>query len=314
MNDFPFLSILTLLPLVGAVVVGLIPRSKAELAKTVALVWSLAVLVLSIFMWVAFKVGGDRFQFHESYAWIPSWDARFTFAADGIGATFVPTLVVLIALSALCLLALQNPPRPKLTAEAHAAATANPYRAGTFLWRIHTLSALLVVPQFTLTTFGLVWLVAEVGWTTTAAGVLVGISQFIGALGRIGVGVLSDAVGSRMRPLRWVAVSAILVMLALAIAGGLGPVVVAVVLVLATAVTVADNGLAFTAVAEAAGRTWSGRALGVQNTGQFLASAAVGPGVGAIIGLLGYAGAFASVALLPAAALLLIPRRDRSAD
>ena len=45
----------------------------------------------------------------------------------------------------------------------------------------------------------------------------------------------------------------------------------------ATVVTVADNGLAFTAVAERAGPFWSGRALGLQNTAQFLAAAAVPP-------------------------------------
>ena len=95
MKDFPFLSILTLLPLVGALVVGLIPRSRAELAKTVALVWSLAVLLLSIVMWIAFKVGGARFQFRESHAWIPSWDARFTFAADGIALVMLMLVAVL---------------------------------------------------------------------------------------------------------------------------------------------------------------------------------------------------------------------------
>ncbi|GIF19881.1 NADH-quinone oxidoreductase subunit M [Actinoplanes tereljensis] len=95
MSDFPFLSILTVLPLVGAVVVGVIPRRKAELAKTIALVWSLVVLVLSIFMWVAFKIDGDRFQFHESYQWIPSWDARFTFAADGIALVMLMLIAVL---------------------------------------------------------------------------------------------------------------------------------------------------------------------------------------------------------------------------
>nr|WP_221379802.1 NADH-quinone oxidoreductase subunit M [Actinoplanes polyasparticus] len=95
MNDFPFLSILTLLPLVGAVVVALVPRQKAELAKTIAFGWSLVVLVLSIFMWIAFNVGGDRFQFRESYAWIPSWDARFTFAADGIALVMLMLIAIL---------------------------------------------------------------------------------------------------------------------------------------------------------------------------------------------------------------------------
>jgi NADH-quinone oxidoreductase subunit M len=90
-----FLGILTLLPLVGALVVALIPRRNAELAKRVALVWSLVVLALSIVMWIAFKVGGERFQFHESYAWIPSWNARFTFAADGIALVMLMLVAVL---------------------------------------------------------------------------------------------------------------------------------------------------------------------------------------------------------------------------
>jgi len=94
-KDFPFLTILTILPLVGAIVVAAIPRAKAKLAKTVALVWSLAVLVVSIVMWIAFKVGGDRFQFHDSYPWIPSWDARFTFAADGIALVMLMLIAVL---------------------------------------------------------------------------------------------------------------------------------------------------------------------------------------------------------------------------
>jgi NADH-quinone oxidoreductase subunit M len=94
--DFPFLGILTLLPLVGAIVVAVIPRRSAKLAKQVALIWSLAVLALSIVMWVAFKVGGDRWQFRESYAWIPSWDARFTFQADGIALVMLMLIAVLM--------------------------------------------------------------------------------------------------------------------------------------------------------------------------------------------------------------------------
>ncbi|GIF05271.1 NADH-quinone oxidoreductase subunit M [Actinoplanes siamensis] len=96
MKDFPFLSILTLLPLVGAVVVACIPRAKAELAKLVALIWSLVVLALSIVMWVAFTVDSqDRFQFHESYSWIPAWGANFTFAADGIALVMLMLVAVL---------------------------------------------------------------------------------------------------------------------------------------------------------------------------------------------------------------------------
>jgi NADH-quinone oxidoreductase subunit M len=95
MSGFPFLSILTLAPLVGAFVVAFIPKTRGDLAKIVALGISVAVLVLSIVMWIAFKAGGDRFQFRESYAWIPSWDARFTFAADGIALVMLMLIAVL---------------------------------------------------------------------------------------------------------------------------------------------------------------------------------------------------------------------------
>jgi NADH-quinone oxidoreductase subunit M len=43
-------------------------------------------------------VGGDRFQFRESYQWIPSWDARFTFAADGIALVMLMLIAVLVPL------------------------------------------------------------------------------------------------------------------------------------------------------------------------------------------------------------------------
>jgi NADH-quinone oxidoreductase subunit M len=98
MKDFPFLSILTLLPLVGAAAVAFIPRGKAKLAKTVALGWSLVVLALSIVMWIAFEAGGDRFQFRESYQWIPTWDARFTVAADGIALVMLVLIALLVPL------------------------------------------------------------------------------------------------------------------------------------------------------------------------------------------------------------------------
>ncbi len=58
-------------------------------------------------------------------------------------------------------------------------------------------------------------------------------------------------------------------------------------MVTATVLTVADNGLAFTAVAERAGPFWSGRALGIQNTAQFLAASAVPPLAGLAITHLG---------------------------
>ncbi|MFF0231309.1 NADH-quinone oxidoreductase subunit M [Micromonospora sp. NPDC005254] len=98
MSNFPFLSVLTVAPLVGALVVAFLPRHRPELAKQVAFVWSLLVLVLSVVMWVSFNAGGDRFQFRESYSWIPNWGVSFTFAADGIALVMLMLIAVLVPL------------------------------------------------------------------------------------------------------------------------------------------------------------------------------------------------------------------------
>jgi hypothetical protein len=96
-------------------------------------------------------------------------------------------------------------------------------------------------------------------------------------------------------------------MAALGVSAGLGWPVAVALMVVATVLTVADNGLAFTAVAERAGPFWSGRALGVQNTAQFLTASAVPPLAGLAIADLGYSAAFALGALFPLVALPLVP-------
>src|SRR4051812_1673917 len=96
MSDFPYLSVLTLAPLVGAATVAVVPRSRPALAKQLALAWSLVVLVLTAVMYFQFHAGGDRFQFRESYKWIPFWGARFTFEVDGIALVMIALIAVLV--------------------------------------------------------------------------------------------------------------------------------------------------------------------------------------------------------------------------
>ncbi|GAB3577053.1 MFS transporter [Leifsonia lichenia] len=231
-------------------------------------------------------------------------------ASGGIAAALAVPAVLCAVSAVLCAVGIVDPPRPpKVTGgEAHPQAVWKPYRETSLLWRIHGVSMLLVIPQFTVSTFGLVWLVTQLHFSALAAGIVIGVSQFAGALGRIGVGLLSDRVGSHLLPLRWVSVAAAVVMLLMAAASALGAVWAAVILIVAAIVTVADNGLAYTSVAEIAGPFWSGRALGTQNTGQFLAASVVGPAVGGLITLLGYPLAFAAVALCPVIAAPLVPR------
>jgi hypothetical protein len=79
-------------------------------------------------------------------------------------------------------------------------------------------------------------------------------------------------------------------------------------------VTVADNGLAYTSVAELAGSAWAGRALGIQNTVQNVAAVATAPVLAAVIGDSRYALAFLVAALCPVLAIPLTPvRAERAA-
>ncbi len=180
-------------------------------------------------------------------------------------------------------------------------------RTRTVLWRIHAASALLVVPQFAVATFALVFLVDAHGLGPVTAGRLLAIAQACGAFSRLGAGVWSDRVGSRMRPMRLLAVATALILAALAAGAAVRAPWAVAALFAAVIVSVSTNGLAFTAVAEHAGSAWAGRALGIQNTGQNAFAAATPPVLAAVIGTAGYPAAFGMVAVFPLAAAGLVP-------
>jgi sugar phosphate permease len=208
-----------------------------------------------------------------------------------------------LAATALVVIAVSDPARPRREPGSRAA---SPYR-GPALWRIHAASAVLVVPQFTVSTFALVFLVDARHWRVAPAGVLLSAGAAAGAASRLGAGWWSDRAGSRLRPMRLLALAIAAVLLGLAgLAAAAVPLAVPVLLA-AAVLAVSTNGLAFTAVAELAGPAWAGRALGIQNTGQNLLAAATPPVMAALIAGTGYPAAFALAGALPLAAAALVP-------
>jgi sugar phosphate permease len=199
-----------------------------------------------------------------------------------------------------------DPPRNR-PAVAGESPPANPYRGTNMLWRIHLVSGLMVLPQTVTVTFMLVWLTKDHGWSGNAAGVLVAITQLLGAMSRIGAGRWSDVTGSRMRPVRVIAVLTSMTMMMLAITDHLNSPLAVPVMVSVAVISVMDNGLEATAITEFAGPLWSGRALGVQNTTQRLMTLAGPPVFGALIMVTGYPLAFALCGLFPLAAAPIVP-------
>ncbi|CAN3128229.1 MFS transporter [Mycobacterium sp. smrl_JER01] len=234
--------------------------------------------------------------------------------SHGVSAALLFPAIVCAAAAALCAVAVIDPPRPT-RAEAGDTVLANPYRGSAMLWRIHLTSVLLVVPQVMVWTFTLVWLISEHRWSPEQAGTLVMFAQILGAAGRVGAGRWSDmfvkrsgdAVAARLRPIRMIAMAAAGVMALLAVADWFGSPMSIALMVAASVITVSDNWLAFTLIAEYAGPFWSGRALGTQNTSQLFAQGIAPPLFGGLIAVAGYPVAFAVCALFPLLAIPAVP-------
>lgn len=133
----------------------------------------------------------------------------------------------------------------------------------------------------------------------------------LGALGRIAVGRWSDRAGSRMRPVRTIAIASALTLFVLALTDNTGSGYDIVLMVAVSVIAVLDNGLEAAAITEFAGPFWSGRALGMQNTTQRLMAAAGPPLFGALVMAAEYPVAWALCGLFPLAAVPLVPARLR---
>src|SRR5277367_4828142 len=107
MNGFPWLTIAGAVPLLGAIVIMLVPglpadsaeadvRARQGLAKYLALAFSLITLVVVIIIAVKFQIGGPTFQFTEVYSWIPAFGVHYAVGVDGIALVLIAMSVVLM--------------------------------------------------------------------------------------------------------------------------------------------------------------------------------------------------------------------------
>jgi sugar phosphate permease len=222
----------------------------------------------------------------------------------GVGWALVLPAALCLVVSVLVLWLVVDPARSEATDTE--VTEISPYRTAT-LWRLHGSSALLVIPQFAVGAFALEFLVTQRHWSTVGAGRLLFVFQLLGAAGRVAAGRWSDRAGSRLGPMRIIAGVAAATMLAISLGAARHSVLAVVALGVGVVVTVADNGLGFTAVAELAGTLWSGRAMGVQNTGQNITASLTPPLLGALITVAGFATGFAIVAAFPVIAVLSTP-------
>ncbi|CAJ1501366.1 NADH-quinone oxidoreductase subunit M [[Mycobacterium] kokjensenii] len=87
----PWLSLLWLVPLVGAGLVILLPGGRPGPAKCAALLTSLATLAVAVVVTAGFDTTpvSAPYQFVETHAWIPAFGASYTLGVDGIAVILV---------------------------------------------------------------------------------------------------------------------------------------------------------------------------------------------------------------------------------
>ncbi|KQU53787.1 NADH:ubiquinone oxidoreductase subunit M [Rhodococcus sp. Leaf278] len=95
---FPWLTVLWVLPILGAIFVALVPADRPTIARGVAVGFATGTLALSVVLAIVFDAGGDRYQFLEDHSWIAAFGARYTLGLDGIGLVLVLLTTVLTPL------------------------------------------------------------------------------------------------------------------------------------------------------------------------------------------------------------------------
>jgi NADH-quinone oxidoreductase subunit M len=98
---FPWLSLITFLPLLGALALTSVPRVHETLLKGLALGWSIVVFLISLGVYTSFEKGNPDFQLTETHEWITSFGIKYAVGVDGISlflvllSTFLTPIILL---------------------------------------------------------------------------------------------------------------------------------------------------------------------------------------------------------------------------
>ena len=89
MSNWPLLSILIWLPILGGVAALALGGARAGTARWLSLAVALATFVISLGLLSGFTAADPGLQFVETHAWIPTFDIRYALGADGIAVALI---------------------------------------------------------------------------------------------------------------------------------------------------------------------------------------------------------------------------------
>ncbi len=101
MHESNLLSLLIILPTLGAAIIGLAPRND-EWARRIALAFTLLVFVVSLPLWFLFDTSTHEMQFVTRVSWIPAFNVNYAVGVDGISVLLVLLTTLITPLCVLC--------------------------------------------------------------------------------------------------------------------------------------------------------------------------------------------------------------------
>ena len=102
MNALPLLTILTVVPLIGAFGMVCLGSQNKILARRIALAVGFIALALTLILWHQFNVASRELQFVELHSWIPAIGVQYHLGIDGLGLLMLllSAIVVLMSIAA----------------------------------------------------------------------------------------------------------------------------------------------------------------------------------------------------------------------
>ena len=100
-SNLPLLSLLTLVPFIGALVVVGLPASQTRLARWMSLATALGALVVTLVLWHQFNVASSGLQFEERHSWIPTLGVEYRVGVDGLGLLMVMLSAIVVPMAML---------------------------------------------------------------------------------------------------------------------------------------------------------------------------------------------------------------------
>jgi NADH-quinone oxidoreductase subunit M len=98
-SGFPTLALMVFLPVLGAIVVGLVPKRRSEMVFPLAVVVSfLPLAVVGYVLW-EFEVGVTGYQFVQRVLWFEPWGVSWNVGVDGISLLLLVLTAVLFPVS-----------------------------------------------------------------------------------------------------------------------------------------------------------------------------------------------------------------------